>query len=363
MYELWDIVLRSPEQESFVKSFLVFFVSLSLLSALVFWYEFNQKKHALEEAIFNEMKVCSFDLKCEQFTFDFVPLENKTLYLLERGESGYYAFFSIPSGKYALKLHFSQQEFDIMLSEVETRVVELFLMTLFILALIAAIFSFYTLYPLKKALYLTQEFSRDILHDFNTPLSSLRLNVSLLKVPASENKKIARIEQSIETMISLGDNLRSYLQGHTLQSERIDLHALLQERIANIEKLYPNISFILENNNLFISANHDAISRIIDNLLSNAAKYNTKNGSVWVRINTSDATLHVKDNGRGIEHPEKVFERFYKEHERGLGIGLHIVKKLCDELKIAIEVTSVPNKGSHFTLDLRTLVTTKKELI
>jgi signal transduction histidine kinase len=187
--------------------------------------------------------------------------------------------------------------------------------------------------------------------------------VSLLNVSASESKKIERIEQSIETMISLGDNLRSYIEGHALQKESIDLHILLQERIANFEKLYPNISFTLENNNLNISANYDAIARIVDNLLSNAAKYNKINGSVWIRINPSDATLHIDDNGRGIEYPEKIFERFYKEHERGLGIGLHIVKKLCDELKIQIDVTSVPEEGSHFTLNLSALTTTKKERV
>ncbi len=358
---MWGIVLKRAEKESFIKSFFIFFISLSLLSALVFWYEFSQKRHAIEESVLNEMKVCSFDLKCKQFTFDFVPLEKEELYLLHQDESGYFALFSIPSGKYALKLHFSQNDFDIMLDKIQMHMIEVFLMTLLILALISTVFSLYTLYPLKKALDLTQEFSRDILHDFNTPLSSLRLNVSLLKVPQSENKKVQRIERSIDTMISLGDNLRSYIEGHILQKERIELFVLLKERIAIIEKLYPNLSFVVEGNSFDIHANHDAISRIIDNLLSNAAKYNKQNGSVWIRANTADAILEIEDNGKGIVHPEKVFERFYKEHERGLGIGLHIVKKLCEELNIPIQVISRLNEGSIFTLQLKELTIMKKE--
>ena len=60
------------------------------------------------------------------------------------------------------------------------------------IALLSLLFSFYALYPLRKALKLTEEFSRDILHDLNTPLSSLRLNISRLKVPQSETKNLHR---------------------------------------------------------------------------------------------------------------------------------------------------------------------------
>jgi signal transduction histidine kinase len=347
--------LKRAEIESFTKSFLVFFISLSLLSSLVFWYEYTQKRHLLEESVFNEMKVCSFNLKCTRFTFDFAPLQTATLYELIKDATGYYALFSIPSGKYALKLHLSQERFDAMLYQTRHTLLNAFWIVLLILGIISALFSLYTLHPLRKALRLTEEFSRDILHDFNTPLSSLRLNISLLKVAQSEAKKIERIERSIQTMISLGDNLRSYLEGHPLQKETIDLHSLLKDRIATLQKLYPDISFILDNSDLSIQANLDAITRIVDNLLSNACKYNKKHGSVWVYIDEPAQTLHIDDNGHGIEHPEKIFDRFYKEHDRGLGIGLHIVKKLCDELKIPIHVKSVLGEGSRFTFTLSAL--------
>lgn len=301
------------------------------------------------------MKVCSFDLKCQQFTFDFAPLQTATLYVLNQDETGYYALFSIPSGNYALKIHLSQNLFDARLAQIRNTLIQVFLIALAILGFISAFFSFYTLQPLRKALRLTQEFSRDILHDVNTPLSSLRLNVSLLKVPDSEAKKIERIERSIETLVALGNNLRSYLEGHPLQNEMIDLHTLFKERIVIIQKLYPSISFILDDTTFTIHTNPDGLTRIIDNLLSNAAKYNKQNGSVWIYLNVSAHTLHIDDNGRGIEYPEKIFNRFYKEHDRGLGIGLHIVKKLCDELKIPIQVKSVLGEGSRFTLNLSML--------
>lgn len=62
--------------------------------------------------------------------------------------------------------------------------------------------------------------------------------------------------------------------------------------------------------------------------------------------------LSIKDSGKGIANPSKIFNRFYKEQERGIGIGLHIVKKLCDELKIGIDVKSELGVGTTFTLKL-----------
>lgn len=348
--------MKRAEIESFFKSFLVFFISLSLLSALIVYFEYNKQRQALEQSLFNQMKLCSFDLKCTQFTFDFVPLQTNRLYQLEEDEKGFFALFSIPqSSQYALKLHYAKEKYDQLLQKTRQSMIQMFVISLLILMVISALFSLYALYPLRKALRLTEEFSRDILHDFNTPLASLRLNVSRLNVSPSEHKKLDRIEQSIQTMISLGDNLRTYLEGHPLQNDHFELHALLKERITIFQKLYPHITFSLNEAKIELASNQDAITRILDNLISNAAKYNTAHGSVMLAIDPDAHQLIISDTGKGIRHPEKVFDRFYKEHERGLGIGLHIVKKLCDELSIPIRVESTVGEGSRFSLDLRRL--------
>lgn len=74
-----------------------------------------------------------------------------------------------------------------------------------------------------------------------------------------------------------------------------------------------------------------------------------------IRLYPESMRVIIEDTGRGINHPEKVFDRFYKEHERGLGIGLHIVKKLCDQMKITIHIHSTVGKGTKVTLDYRAL--------
>jgi len=349
--------LSSAEKESFIKSFLIFFISLSIASSLVFWFEYKQNKHALEEEIFNEMKLCSLDFQCKQFTFDFVSLDSEISYSLKKDDTGYYALFSIPSDKYAMKLHVSKELFDVRLTKVAKTLFQYFMITLICLVILSIIFSFYALYPLKKALNLTEEFSRDMIHDLNTPLSSLRLNTSLLKTPPSEAKKIKRIEQSIETIVLLGNNLKSYLAGHPSQKEIFDLHELLKERVSALQYSFPNVVFDFDytSETMMINTNRDAITIVVDNVLGNAAKYSKDIGTVWIRIDASRKMLHIDDDGIGIKEPKKIFERFYKEHERGLGIGLHVVKKICDDLKITIDVKSIIGQGTQFSFDFSSL--------
>jgi len=87
--------------------------------------------------------------------------------------------------------------------------------------------------------------------------------------------------------------------------------------------------------------------------LSNAAKYNRPKGSVSVIIDKE--TVRIEDTGKGIENVEKVMRRYYKEQERGLGLGLHIVQKLTSELNLDIKIKSEKGLGTTIILDFRHL--------
>lgn len=356
MYAESDIGLKQFEHESFIKSFFLFFLSLGMLNTFLFIFEYHKRQNELDQKLLTQMKLCSFDLKCTQFDIDFAPLDAQNIYKLFKDESGLYSFFSIPKSEtYALKLTLSQVQYERQVQAIRYQLITYYVAILFAIALISLLFSLYALYPLKRALRLTEEFSKDILHDFNTPLTSLRLNIRMLQCPKTEEKKLNRIEQSIETLLRLQANLRSYLEEHQLQQERFELKSLLDERVSLLQKIHPDIAFELSCGDVEIFANKDAFIRIIDNLLSNACKYNKANGDVLISFDPQSSLLEIKDTGKGIASPERAFERFYKEQERGVGIGLHIVKKLCDALGIAITLKSRLGVGTTFILDLSKL--------
>lgn len=103
------------------------------------------------------------------------------------------------------------------------------------------------------------------------------------------------------------------------------------------------------------------LERLLRNLLSNALKY-TESGSVSLACHR-DADrwlLEVRDTGRGIPPAEqaRVFEEFYqldnpeRDRSKGLGLGLAIVRRLCDLLEIELQMDSTPGVGTRFSLDL-----------
>ncbi len=350
--------LSKVELESFLKSFILFFFSLGVLAAVLFYINYTKNIQTLNEKLFNEMRLCSYDLKCEKFTIDFLEKNKQKLYTLYQNDDGLRSYYPIPnSQKYIMLLKFSKENYAKEIHTLQNQATINFLMVLGVIFLLSILFSIYALYPLKNALLLTQEFIKDILHDFNTPLATLRLNTSMLKKELDDNEKLIRIEQSVENVLHLQEHLRSSLFNHDMQKERFELKKVLKEQVQMLEKNYPDITFFIEiDSSIILFSDKKAIIRIINNILSNAAKYNSTKGSVTITYNKNSHSLCIKDTGAGIKNPKMIFERFYKEQERGIGIGLHIVKKLCDELGIGIEVQSSKGDGTTFQLHLKKLI-------
>ncbi|MFT5659434.1 MAG: two-component system OmpR family sensor kinase [Sulfurimonas sp.] len=348
-----DIRLSKVELESFLKSFLLFFSSLSILITTLFYLNYNKDIKRLDDTLFGQMKVCSFSLQCPDFTIDFVSIDTQKVYTLYKSEHGLEGFFPVSQANdYYLRLHFSQEKHIVKTNEIKNTTQIQYFIILSIVLILSILFSLYALYPLRSALLLTQEFIKDILHDFNTPLSALRLNSFMLQRELGKNEKLSRIEQSVQNILNLQENLKAYLYNYEKEKENISLKELIHERITAIEDNYTDIKFIVEMQNSRLQINKNALSRVLDNVISNAAKYNKKNGKITITYDEKTKILTIQDTGKGIENPSKIFQRFYKEQERGIGIGLHIVKKLCDELKIKINVRSKLNIGTTFTFEL-----------
>jgi len=297
------------------------------------------------------MRVCSFDLQCKNFIIDFAPIKEQELYTLYKDTKGLRSYFPIAGADdYYLILQFEEEKYQLELQKIQNNILLFLCITISIVFVLSILFSIYVLYPLRSALLLTQEFIKDILHDFNTPLSSLRLNSFMLKREIGENEKVLRIEQGIQNILNLQENLKAYLFDYQELQENVDVQKLIEERISLIQKNYETISFIVDIQNLRIDTNLNAFTRICDNILTNASKYNKKDGKISIIYNKQTNILSFIDTGKGIKNPSKIFDRFYKEQDRGIGIGLHIVKKLCDELQIGIDIKSELNVGTNFSL-------------
>ncbi len=346
--------MKNYEKESLFKNFLVFFSLLEILLVLLFIELYRTQKTEYSHRLLQDMRVCSYSLACEQFYFDFAPQDSNILNKLY-DNNGTHAYFTIPkSKKYYMKISYTADKLQADLADITQSLWIQFILASLLLLVVALFFTFYSLSPIRKALRLNDEFIKDILHDFNTPITSMILNIKMFQDEKGEDPYITRLSKSIDNILRLQNNLKSFLHNSPSQTQNVDIATLVEERMKNIQNIYPNLAYIFtKQNDLVKITNHELLMRILDNLLSNAAKYNKPNGEVKVTI--FNETVTIEDTGKGIKNVDKVLHRYYKEQDRGIGLGLHIVNKLCNELNIGMNIQSQINSGTKIILNFQHL--------
>ncbi len=341
--------MRNYEKRSFFTTLVLFFIPLFLLSSVVLYMYHQEEIEEMEKNILYEMKDYSYDFKGDDFSLDIVE-ENKfkQVFTIYHDNGGLYAYFEIPSkGPYLLKIIFDEKKYQKLYKQMLKKIFEVGIIIFFLILLISIGFSFYSLRPMKQALYLLEDFLKDLIHDLNTPATSILLNARLLR-KKGDFEEINRIELSAKSIASLYKNLELINPISLEKNETVDLEKLTEQKIVILQKMYPTIVFKKKAFSKVIKSNKNALDRILDNLLTNACKYNKKNG--YVSIELIDNKIIIEDNGIGIKNTQKVFHRYYKENENGMGIGLNIVKQLCDILNITIKIRSTLGIGTSVEL-------------
>ena len=209
------------------------------------------------------------------------------------------------------------------------------------------------------------EFISNVTHEMNTPLTSIRGFAELIasgNMPQDKmiaaGKTISAQSERLSAMIKQILNY-SAIDDDTVKSYDVDISRLIGDVLDNFEPMLKEKGLTMLrriDENVIIESTHERITEILDNLVSNAIKYNKPNGSIIVTLR--GAVLTVEDTGIGIAHDElpHIFSRFYtvdKSHGEsvGFGLGLPIVRKLCDRSGWKLSVDSVKGEGTVFTVD------------
>ncbi len=247
-----------------------------------------------------------------------------------------------------LKLVKSTKSFDNKAKALRYKIHIAQLLLLILFGFISYILAKNAIKPLQQSISTLDKFIKDLIHDLNTPVTAIRLNMKLLqKDPHFNNSKaLQRVNKGIYGISELHENLTILLQEETFQTESFNVFNSVDEVVSMHKMLYPNINFKVEHFTLIAKTNPQALKQILQNIILNACKYNRKDG--FVKVYTKGNSLYIEDSGKGIENPEKIFERSFSG-ENSSGIGLDIVKRLASTLNIKIDVSS-NNDGTTLTL-------------
>jgi two-component system OmpR family sensor kinase len=138
------------------------------------------------------------------------------------------------------------------------------------------------------------------------------------------------------------------------QDEEINIQDLIEDRVEYFSILAQSkrLEFTLDLEDVKIKMDRRKLTRVIDNLISNAIKYNKRNGEIGFKLR--EKMLMVWDTGIGMreENIPLMFDRYlrFNNAEGGFGIGLSIVKKILDEYEISVEVKSQEGEGTKMVM-------------
>jgi signal transduction histidine kinase len=226
--------------------------------------------------------------------------------------------------------------------------VAVFLMNLFFIRI--------SLRPLKRANRYLNAFFNDAMHELKTPLGVMQLNLEMLETDPS-GKPLVRLRNSMHNLTMIYEDIEYHIKHDHVdyRPETIDLSRFLSERIELFRPLAQAKSIAIEEqiaSEVRIHINRVELQRVIDNTLSNAIKYSGRDTLIRVTLKDEEAwaLLCIADEGIGITDPRRVFERYRREDtvQGGFGLGLSIVKHICDKNGIEITLKSRPEKGSVF---------------
>jgi two-component system sensor histidine kinase/response regulator len=222
---------------------------------------------------------------------------------------------------------------------------------------------------LSKAYIQLDKFAYSVSHDIRGPLVGISggINLALQTYNIDEIKEILKLmEKSVTKLDAFILNMHDYysLERGELKITDIDFNNFVKETEA-IFAIYAKaaqIDFkISVNQNKSFWSDAASINLIINNLVTNAFKYQKKseiNKKVTLNIEVlrECATIKVGDNGTGIDkkYIDQIFNLFFRAHvqEAGSGFGLYNVKSALLKLNGTIDVNSTLDEGTTFTVVL-----------
>lgn len=213
----------------------------------------------------------------------------------------------------------------------------------------------------------------NIFHDLRTPLTVLKGYSEILSRQAADSDNIdsflnviSKIDEKADELI---DTINRYFTlskiesgDMTVEMQNVNVTQVCHEVILDyydiLERERFDVEILIEDEPVFACADAEALKRILKNLIDNAIKHGGSGKYLAISLNkTSEGVvIEITDHGQGIEkkHREQIFMRNYVTGKAsGSGLGLTISRSLALQMGAEIQVTSVPEEKTVFSLYLK----------
>ena len=210
--------------------------------------------------------------------------------------------------------------------------------------------------PMRESMERMNSFIQDTTHELNTPISTILTNIEMLETfgKCDKNNELQRIEIASKTLSRIYDDLTYLNFNHEYYRsiKTINISEFIKERMLYFTVMaeYKRLKIEMTiDENVTLEIDKNDLTRLVDNLISNAIKYNKQEG--LLKLSLTKTSLSVTDTGVGIQKKDldTIVCRFKRANksEGGFGIGLDIVNQVVESYGFALDIHSKVGKGTE----------------
>jgi len=203
-----------------------------------------------------------------------------------------------------------------------------------------------------------KQFIADMVHQIRTPLTVIMTNTSLIEMKSEleVSSYVTQINSAINMLSNSYEDLSYIISNDTIEYKPVEINLtdFIHERIdffeviadANDKTISTDIA-----NDIKVTMNDTELERVIDNNLSNAIKHSSDKSEIKIVLekNNSEIVLQFISLGKNIADATKIFDKNYTESygaKRSLGLGLNMVKTICERNHIKYSAHSEKNTNT-----------------
>jgi len=247
-----------------------------------------------------------------------------------------------------------ESELSNALFKLRVRIISYLIFSFIVMSMVGYFLGKLFLQPVREQIESLDRFISDTTHELNTPISAILMTIQSLK--GIEPKKLDRLKASAKRLSMMYSSLTYRLEGKEESDEVFDIAGVVAERVEFMKELIESkrlrVTLDLQSYSMMISKS--SLYRLLDNLLSNAVKYSNVGDEIEIKLKGNK--LSISDTGIGIaaSKQQDIFKRYLRANKErgGFGIGLSIVRSVCEDYHIGIALQSIEGKGSTFILTL-----------
>ena len=218
--------------------------------------------------------------------------------------------------------------------------------------------------PLFKSDEKLEQSIKETIHELNIPVSTIKMNTQLLEKSLNDEKSLKRLErikQASNNLLKLYENMEYNIKKEIdkIDKKEFYLDEIIKNSCDKFEDIKNGTKIFITVPNIKVFTDLNGFEKTIDNLISNAIKYNSKINPEII-ISYKDFTLSIFNRGEKIDTNNLliIFDKYYQENplNDGFGLGLSMVKEFCDKNKISINIDTKSEEGNFFNLNLKNIL-------